>query len=127
MPDGLPGCLCTEAYVSGQCKFQYSAPYNTDTIFKLQTITVIFYDAAPDNIKHRQSLQITNRYVTLYLHMNWKVITGLVLLVVGVRVMSVALEATGSKAWMAGIGGAIWIIAGTFLIVKNIVGKENKL
>jgi|GEM_PF-4193642 len=59
--------------------------------------------------------------------MNWKVITGLVLLVVGVRVMSVALEATGSKAWMAGIGGAIWIIAGTFLIVKNIVGKENKL
>jgi hypothetical protein len=57
--------------------------------------------------------------------MNWRTITGLILLVVGIRVLYIALEASGSKALMAGIGGAIWITAGMFFILRTITKKEQ--
>ncbi|GAA4459764.1 hypothetical protein GCM10023093_01340 [Nemorincola caseinilytica] len=57
--------------------------------------------------------------------MNWRIIAGLVLLIVGIRVMYIAINASGGKAWSVGFGGAIWITVGTFLIVKAMISKPQ--
>lgn len=57
--------------------------------------------------------------------MNWRTITGLIFLVVGVRVLFIATEASGSKAWTAGVGGFIWITAGVFFILRSMMRKDQ--
>lgn len=55
--------------------------------------------------------------------MNWRIIVGLGLLLLGIKVLysAIATNATGGK-----IGSAIWIAVGLYLLVKGMTKNENK-
>ncbi len=55
--------------------------------------------------------------------MNWRVIVGLALLLIGIKVLysALATNATGGK-----IGSGIWIAVGLYLLVKGMTKNENK-
>jgi hypothetical protein len=55
--------------------------------------------------------------------MNWRTITGLILLIVGIRVFYMALHAAGDSGTKSMIGSFIWIGVGTFLVIKGMTKK----
>ena len=58
--------------------------------------------------------------------MNWRIIVGLALLLIGIKVLYSAIAA-GNGAWSGKIGSTIWIGVGLYLLVKGMTKNENKL
>jgi len=65
--------------------------------------------------------------------MNWRIIVGLALLLLGVKVLYSAIAgadaaaAAGTSVLYAKIGSAIWICVGLYLLVKGMTKEEPKL
>lgn len=60
--------------------------------------------------------------------MNWRVIVGLALLLLGIKVLYTALAAPAGTNMTGGkIGSGIWIAVGLYLLVKGMTRDEPKL
>ncbi len=65
---------------------------------------------------------------TLYLHlvMNWRVIVGLVLLILGVRYAFIALNGGTQEAYVK-VACFVWIAVGVLLVVKGMTTQKKDL
>jgi hypothetical protein len=57
--------------------------------------------------------------------MNWRTITGLILLIVGIRVYYIAAHGVGQTAGNSRLASFVWIAVGVFLIVRGMTRKES--
>lgn len=70
-------------------------------------------------------LLFSNERPFICIIMNWRTITGLILLILGVRAFYIAIVATTPSATYTKIGSFVWIGVGVFLILKGITKKEQ--
>lgn len=57
--------------------------------------------------------------------MNWRVITGLILLIVGIRVFYIASHGEGKNATYIALAGAVWVGVGIFFIIRAMTSKKQ--
>jgi uncharacterized membrane protein HdeD (DUF308 family) len=57
--------------------------------------------------------------------MNWRAIIGLILLIMGVRVLYIAMDSTTHTSTYGKIGGFVWITVGVFFILKAMTHKKE--
>ena len=59
--------------------------------------------------------------------MNWRIIIGLGLLLLGIKVLYTALATPGNNMMAGKVGSGIWIAVGLYLLVKGMTKTEDKL
>ena len=65
--------------------------------------------------------------------MNWRIVVGLLLLLIGIKVLYTAIAgsdaaaAAGTSVLMPKIGSVIWIGVGLYFLVKGMTKNEDKL
>lgn len=57
--------------------------------------------------------------------MNWRILVGLLLLMIGVGVWFTASKATGGNVGMAKVGSVIWMLVGLFLLIKSMTQQKE--
>ncbi len=57
--------------------------------------------------------------------MNWRIIVGLILLILGIRAFYIATLASGATPLTTKFATVVWIVVGVYLVVKGVTMKKD--
>jgi uncharacterized membrane protein len=56
--------------------------------------------------------------------MNWRIIIGLVLLIMGIRAFYIATSAAAATPLYTKFATVVWIVVGVYFVVKGVTAKK---